>query len=125
MSEAYYVILIPTEGNPKIVPVSGEQPDYTELQALVGGYFEMTLVDHYDNNEIYRPDKLLMTINEEGKLLDLPYNPIADYLHRSPFDAIVGPAVLHPLRRYQTSDGGGFFTNPTARPGRARRWIKS
>ena len=48
------------------------------LQALVGGYIEIVPIS----------DKIVMIVNEEGKLMGLPYN----FIIRG--DTIVGPAVF-------------------------------
>ena len=68
-------------------PVTPPAFTLEELQGFVGGPLE--LVTTYDTN--------LFFINEEGKLLGLPYNEqathyLADRLQ--PGDYIVGPAVL-------------------------------
>lgn len=64
----------------------GTAPSLEEAQAFVGGLVET----------IHLPDDSLLIINEEGKLENLPLNPLATALwhkHFGPTDEIVGNAI--------------------------------
>ena len=78
----------------KIIEDSKDEPDLKEAQDFVGGYVE----------GIQFPNGDYLIINEEGKLMDLPFNPEATALWRATFnndnfvtgrkDFVVGPAML-------------------------------
>jgi hypothetical protein len=80
--------LIPVTGYvSNATPNNGVAFDLDELQAFVGGYIEFVFLD----------DGLILCINEEGKLKELPRNPqatayAAPYLREG--DYIAGPALL-------------------------------
>lgn len=72
-----------------VEPKNGKFFRLEELQAIVGGYIEVINL---------RDDKV-MIINEEGKLMHLPYNHQATILAHSnraifPDDVIVGNALV-------------------------------
>jgi uncharacterized protein DUF3846 len=70
---------ISTDGTVEAVEVSSLK-DY---QAIVGGYIELVYLDDG-----------VMYVNEEGKLLDLPYNAIATEVSSLVFDVIMGDALV-------------------------------
>lgn len=51
----------------KVEPKNGEKFNLEELQVYVDGYIEAIFLD----------DDTVMVVNEEGKLLGLPYNQLA------------------------------------------------
>ena len=81
---------IKTDG--EVIEVSPKNEDkvftLSELKEFVGGYIEC----------IYLTPKQVMVINEEGKLIGLPYNVVATEAFRMAFqptdDFIVGDALL-------------------------------
>lgn len=80
--------LIPVTGNAEwVTPNNGVAFDLDELQAFVGGYIEFVHLD----------DDLIMCINEDGKLKELPRNPLAT-AYAAPNlregDFIAGPALV-------------------------------
>lgn len=81
--------LIPVRGHAiEISPRHGPKFTLEELQAYVGGYIELVCYTH---------DNHLLIVNEEGKLLNLPYNDRATQLfrmNRLTRDVIVGDVVL-------------------------------
>ena len=78
----------------KIIENSKDEPKYKEVSKFVGGMVEC----------ITFPNGDLLLINEEGKLMNLPYNPEASALWKATFDNdnyvtgrkdfVVGPAIL-------------------------------
>ena len=82
--------LIKADGN--VVEVSpknaGKCFTLEELKGFVGGWIECINISH----------KQVMVINEEGKLMNLPYNAVATEAFRMAFqptdDFIVGDALL-------------------------------
>lgn len=68
-------------------PANGEYFTYEEMQQAVGGMVEIVELD----------DRQTMLVNEEGKLLGLPYNEEADNIfhhHFATLDYIVGDVLL-------------------------------
>lgn len=80
--------IIKTDGTRLAInPANGEYFTLEEMQTAVGGYVEIIELD----------DKQSMILNEEGKMLDLEYNEVADEIfHRyfSTFDYIVGDVIV-------------------------------
>ena len=78
----------------KIIEDSKDEPSLKEAQEFVGGYVE----------GITFPNGDYLIINEEGKLMNLPYNPEASALWKATFDNdnyitgrkdfVVGNAIL-------------------------------
>lgn len=61
-------VLIKADGKrQKVEPKNGEKFKLEELQGYVDGYIEAIILD----------DDTVMVVNEEGKLLGLPYNQLA------------------------------------------------
>ena len=81
-------IIYKTNGEVKeISPKNGTYYTLKELQEIVGGYIEII---HLTNNKI-------MVINDEGKLINLPYNKNATILYKPSFntdDFIIGDALV-------------------------------
>lgn len=67
-----------------LIEPKGETWTLKELQELVGGYIEIVAVPNH-------PGRVLV-INENGKLIDLPFNKNATDLWQ--YDAVVGDVVL-------------------------------
>ena len=87
----------------KIIADSKDEPDLKAAQEFVGGYVE----------GITFPNGDYLIINEEGKLIGLPYNPEASALWKATFDNdnyitgrkdfVVGPAIYikkHALKNW-------------------------
>lgn len=82
----------------KVSPANGKTFTWKELQKLVGGTIEMVT---------FPGGKECMIVNEEGRLLQLPYNELAtgQWLIEFPLDkyphnnlgSIVGDALITPL----------------------------
>jgi hypothetical protein len=73
----------------EVTPKSGNSFTLEELQEHVGGYIEI----------IRLTNKCLMVVNEEGKLLNMPFNSEATDIARQhkaiyPNDMIVGNALV-------------------------------
>ena len=78
----------------KIIEDKKDEPQYKEVSKFVGGMVEC----------ITFPNGDLLLINEEGKLMGLPFNPEASALWKAMFDNdnfvtgrqdfVVGPAIL-------------------------------
>lgn len=73
----------------EVTPKFGNSFTLEELQEYVGGYIEI----------IRLTDKYLMVVNEEGRLLNLPFNSEATDIARQhkaiyPNDMIVGNALV-------------------------------
>lgn len=69
----------------KVPPTNGTDYTLEELQKMVGGYIEVVRVPH-------KPSMILI-VNEEGLLHNLPPNPMATGIAGQP---IVGNAVYCP-----------------------------
>lgn len=116
MSE-WYCVRIPAEGEPELVPMSGEEFDFRELQRLVDGHFEDTHV-HVPTDLTKNDEEVLLIVDEEGKLKGKPLNPLATYMHMAyyecercaeydverVFDPIVGTAILCGLRVFPSDE---------------------
>lgn len=84
-----------------------EEPMYKSIGAVVGGYIEVV---HPDGLE----QPLVMIVNEEGLLLDLPLNKLGCHLYRTHehCQPIVGDIVI--MQIVNTDDGpdiGGLEDN--------------
>ena len=89
MSEKRYAVLITTDG--EIIskaPKNGTDFSLEELQEFVGGYIEILRMG----------GSLIMVVNEEGKLLDLPSNKTATkeywFYTKNYSDYIVGNVLI-------------------------------
>ena len=71
-------------GEAPLVEPKGETWELKELQALVGGYIEIVAAPNH-------PGRVLV-INENGKLIGLPFNKNATAL--STYEPIVGDVVV-------------------------------
>lgn len=71
------------------VKPKGETFSLKELQKFVGGLIEIKYI---------ADGELCMVVNEEGKIIHLPMNPIAtrlfNLLQGSPYDCIVGNVLI-------------------------------
>lgn len=89
-----YIILLRPDGDHETRQVAEEGPTLKELQEAVGGHIETVpsvLADEWTGEP---GGKVIMVINEEGKLKGLPVNTTATLLSQLLFDNIVGNAVL-------------------------------
>jgi hypothetical protein len=80
-------VIYPDGAQRTVTPAHGVSFTLEELRKLVGGSIELVALSTGD----------MMLINEEGKLLGLPYNPLATMLAAPslfPGDYIAGPAVI-------------------------------
>lgn len=68
----------------KIHPANGKYFELAEMQNIVGGYIEQLPA----NNGEY-----VLIVNEEGKLLNLEYNPLATLFYNNR-DTIVGNVIF-------------------------------
>lgn len=72
----------------EVAPKNGSTFELQELKNMVDGFIEI----------VYLNDKQIMVVNEEGKLNNLPFNPIATEVfrlaHQPANDFIVGNALL-------------------------------
>jgi hypothetical protein len=80
-------VLIKADGTRELVePKNGEDFSREELQGFVDGYIEI----------VFCRDKKIMVLNEEGKLMSLPFNPEATKIFQDNFgdrDIIVGDVL--------------------------------
>ena len=83
----YFVVIHPDGSIEKVVTPGGAQ----EIHRIVGGFFE----------NVYLPDfpNFVASVNEVGKFIGLPYNPLATYIYSDPYDYIVGEFVIQKLER--------------------------
>jgi len=86
---SYKIRILHPEGDDEIYEMS-KQPSLEELQETVGGWIEIVPADCGDT-------VLDLIVHEEGKLLNLPYNPKASEYAGRP---IVGTAVLFEEGRF-------------------------
>lgn len=83
----YKVILIPVSDAPKVIELDGRTVPYDTINESVEGWIEHVGLD----------DDKSMWVNEEGKVDNLPYNPLATLLWEQNYgytDVIVGPALI-------------------------------
>jgi hypothetical protein len=83
------VLVIKPQGEVSIEKLGPEEGDYTFFSEAVGGYFQRVPLGNYTQN---------MWVNEEGKLIGLPHNPLAQKLwdkeHGRGTDYVVGTVVI-------------------------------
>lgn len=79
-----------------ITPANGRAFTLAELQALVGGFIEVVRTRLTDHGE-----QLLIVLNEDGKVLQLPHNVVATAVFHEagghPDDMVVGDVLLATL----------------------------
>lgn len=97
--------LIKASGPPVyIAPANGIGFSLAELQALVGGYIEIVRAPYVVGQET----ALYLVVNEDGKRLELPPNPVATVLYHQaggrPDDIVVGDVVLATLAELDEPD---------------------
>lgn len=81
-------IIYPDATLKEVQPKNGKDFQLEELQEIVGGYIEIVSQLRTNTGEI-------LVINEEGKLIGLPYNDVASLLYVGfPPDPIVGTVLL-------------------------------
>jgi Domain of unknown function (DUF3846) len=79
--DGYYVI---APGKSPVFFPQARELTLTQLQSYVGGYIEVVRIR----------GKADGVVNEEGKLIGLPYNSVASALYGNPEDPIVGTMVV-------------------------------
>lgn len=103
-----YGIIMPQHQRAEEVPFieAGEEPDLKVMQEAVGGYIEHVslvymIVSTYEGGDMaiqhHRMHEADGVINEEGKLVGLPYNALATAWYcsgRATDDCIVGPMMV-------------------------------
>lgn len=67
----------------EVTPKNGTDFQLEELQEMVGGSIEIVFLERGK----------MMVLNEEGKILGLPYNAKADAIYNSNFDQLVGDVL--------------------------------
>lgn len=78
-------VKITSDGLVDIVVFEKQYASMEELQSIVNGHFEF----------VYLPENMIMVVNEEGKLNDLPVNSIAtSFVQPVLKDYIVGNVLL-------------------------------
>lgn len=90
------VIVIQPGGDWRMVECGAETGSLTlaELQELVGGPIE-TVPTMLSNGRTHEDGaRIVMIVNEEGRLLGLPHNGIASLIAAFGVGPIVGPAVI-------------------------------
>ena len=90
VSDSGYLIVIHPDATIEVVVSCGGAE---EIHRLVGGFFENVYVPDFPVNDV------VASVNEVGKLIGLPINPLATYIYGSPSDFIVGDFVLQKLER--------------------------
>lgn len=81
------IVIIPANSDPYVEELLEDTVEYETLSDGVGGMIEHVALDH----------SLDLWVNEEGKLLSLPINPIATMLWSKYFgntDIIMGDALI-------------------------------
>lgn len=84
------VLVINTDGTMKVEKLTGDPSvDWKLFQETVGGYFERVPLANYTQ---------LMWVNEEGKIIGLPHNPLAQKLWDMEWgegtDVVVGNVII-------------------------------
>ncbi len=98
MKKVKSVLYHPSGARQEVSPKDGRFFSYEELRDFVGGMIEIVSLDN----------GLLMVVNEEGKLLNLPSNMAATVLfnagERLWYDEIAGSALVCDASLLQTDD---------------------
>ena len=90
MSKFGFFAVIHPDATIELVETTGGSD---EIHRFVGGYFENVYLPDFPVNDV------VASVNELGKLIGLPINPLATYIYGSPADFIVGDFVLQKLER--------------------------
>lgn len=81
MAKDIEVLKIPANGNPEFVTITN---DLAGMQKVVNGYIEFVGFP-------FKKSKYALTINEEGRLIDLPLNVRATYLINKAYNTLSNP----------------------------------
>lgn len=81
MAKDIEVLKIPANGNPEFVTIKN---DLAGMQKFVNGYIEFVGFP-------FKKSKYALTINEEGRLIDLPLNVRATYLINKAYNTLSNP----------------------------------
>jgi hypothetical protein len=82
-------IWVKADGTAKPVePANGREFTLEEMQEYVGGYIELVTVNDLNGG------RMVIVLNEEGKLDGLPYNLLATLVYGNPMDVIVGDVLF-------------------------------
>lgn len=86
--------LFPTNGEPKPIapPKNGKDYSLEECQAMVDGYIEVAL------RVTVEGVKMIVLVNEEGLIENLPYNPAASLMCGMD---LVGPVAVIPGKMFK------------------------
>ena len=90
VSNIGYLIIIHPDATIEVVESCGGAE---EIHRLVGGYFENVWLPDFPASDV------VASVNDVGKLIGLPINPLATYIYGSPADFIVGDFVIQKLER--------------------------
>ena len=97
---ARYVIRIHPDGESELVCCNKKGTlTLKTLQRLVGGPIETVPTVLSDGWTREDDNRIIMIVNEEGRLLRLPHNEAASLMAGFGVDAIVGPTVIMAARR--------------------------
>ena len=90
MNDLGYFVIIHPDGSTEIVETPGGAE---EIHRLVGGFFENVYFRAFPISNV------IASVNEDGKLIGLPINPLATYIYGNALDFIVGDFVIQKLER--------------------------
>ena len=90
MSDTGYFVIIHPDATIETVETPG---GCDELHRLLGGFFDNAYLWDFPLSDV------LASVNDIGKLIGLPINPLATYIYRNPADFIVGDFILQKIVR--------------------------
>ena len=88
--EKRYAVVIHPDTSIEIVETPGGAD---EIHRLVGGHFENVYLTNFKGFPI------VVSVNEIGKLIGKPFNPLGTALYDNPYDFLVGDVVILKLDR--------------------------
>lgn len=90
MSDFGYFVIIHPDASIDVVETPGGND---ELHRLLGGFFDNVYLCDFPLSDV------LASVNDIGKLIGLPINPLATYIYNQPADFIVGDFILQKVVR--------------------------
>lgn len=90
MSDFGYFVIIHPDASIDVVETPGGND---ELHRLLGGFFDNAYLWDFPLSDV------LASVNDIGKLIGLPINPLATYIYNQPADFIVGDFILQKVVR--------------------------